>query len=237
MAKKTLEATRLAEERKDSLVAMATPPKRRNSAEDKEENEEQELAEDSFEQLSTLEQAKYVERRLDAVNETLSAATSANLASTPSKFHTPGRSQSRLSMIGSASKRAGNAISGTTTARPFNWIVKQANSEVKALRERAEKLNWNIHPSTLDAVLAENTPSKTYQDKENETPRKAQLKRNEKALKETLFDYRVQLEEACAVICEQDRLIHAGKCSCHVRDQSVMLWSIDKTCICAVCLP
>ena len=115
----------------------------------------------------------------------------------------------------SASKRAGNAMIGTPTARPFNWIVKQANSEVKALRERAEKMNWNVGPSALNEVLADSTPSKDNRnvlDKENETPRKAQLRRNENVLKDTLHDYRRQLEEACAVICEQDRLIHAGVC-------------------------
>ena len=207
----------------DSIVT--TPQKVQPSSEETEQQEQEEakadeqqeekdLGEELFEQLSTLEQAKYVERRLDAVNETLSATATATSQSTPAKYSTPGRSQGRLTRhapSSSASKRIGNATMGTPVARPINWIVKQANTEVKALRERAEKLNWHIQPSALADVLGDHTPTKDLNDKENETPRKAQLQRNEKALKETLHDYRRQLEEACSVICEQDRLIHAGR--------------------------
>jgi hypothetical protein len=224
MTTMTLENKRLAEE----FQQISTPVKTKvpkDCADDAgtcitdEEEEIEELSEESFEKLTCVEQAKYVERRLDAVNETLSAA-STTAHPTPGKFSTPGSKKGASgsgSGFASASKRAGNSIIGTPTARPFNWIVKQANSEVKALRERAEKLHWNIRPSSLDDVLADNTPSKTLtilHDKENETPRKAQLKANERALKDTLYDYRKQLEEACSVICEQDRLIHAGNALC-----------------------
>lgn len=168
-------------------------------------------AAESFEDMSCLEQAKYVERQLDAVNKNLASATQ----STPSaKFSTPNakKLESVPGSVSSARKQwLGNSITGTPKARPINWIVKQANSEVKALRERAEKLKLNMPPS--DANSSALTPSKyplDIDDKENETPRKAQLHKNEKALRSALYDYRQQLEEACAVICEQDRLIHAA---------------------------
>ena len=210
MTQITLENKRLANE--NGKLSVSTPGNESKSIDDALSVSEE--IEKNFEQLSALEQAKYVERRLDAVNETLAQASSTHM--TPAKLSTPGSEKYRSipgSGLKSALKRVGNAITGTPEARPFNWIVKQANSEVKVLRERAEKLNWNIRPAMSDEVL--DTPSKSVQwnlqDKENETPRKAQLKKNERVLKEALHEYRQQLEEACAVICEQDRLIHAGK--------------------------
>jgi hypothetical protein len=209
MTKMQLENNRLAEENAKSHM-VATP-----EASSNETNNDENLMdeEEAFERMSCLDQAKYVERRLDAVNESLSSVSAPTYPSTPGKFSTPAGKKTSGTGFTSASKRAGNAIIGTPKDRPFNWVVKQANSEVKALRERAEKLNWTIRPPNLDDVYLDNTPSKTIQntqEKENETPRKILLKQNEKVLKDTLFEYRQQLEEACAVICEQDRLIHAG---------------------------
>lgn len=178
----------------------------------------------AFGRLSALEQAREVERRLDAVTLTLSAA-----AAPPSTgFSTPGGKTPRSLPLSLGKGHPSRSLSGTPTAmaRPSQWVVKQASTEVKALRERAEKLQWALHPSSassqalqLQEVLADstNTPSKargseliSELEKENETPGKAKLRRNEEVLKDTLHEYRRQLEEACSVICEQDRLIHAG---------------------------
>ena len=164
----------------------------------------------TFSNISCLEQAKYVESRLDATTALLNNATEqkeSNLSATPRrnqvKFSSPFHLNQNIGLL------------GTPTARPFNWIVQQANSEVKLLRQKAENLKWYIPPEESqrdteedfdDNILLENKENHSNVNDEQSH----QIKDITKKYKERLLRLKKELEEAINVICEQDRLIHAG---------------------------
>lgn len=166
----------------------------------------------TFSNMSCLEQAKYVESRLDATTALLNNAieqSENNVLSTPRRNHPRFTSPSHLG--------AQNIdLLGTPTARPFNWIVQQANTEVKLLRQKAENLQWYIPPEDNHKSNHEFDDNIfSLDDKENNSnlneEQSYQLRDITKKYKERLLKLKKELEEAVDVICEQDRLIHAGK--------------------------
>lgn len=85
-------------------------------------------------------------------------------------------------------------LEGTPGARPVSWVVEQANTEVKRLRERVDEIK---HLKVTGAQLTE-------ADLDGENPEHC-------LIKQKLMSLRAQLSEAMCVIQEQDRLIHEGK--------------------------
>jgi hypothetical protein len=167
--------------------------------------------------MSCLEQARYVEKRLDATSallaEAVNGVASRGPGGTPksvrktARFSTPLRDST--SQTAGASNRRGGA--GTPAARPLNWLVQQANSEVKVLRARAEKLQWNIPDEAEGAVDKENMGS----NESNLSPARQEV---EAAVKKAsggdhyaqVQSLQRQLEESLGVIYEMDRLVHAA---------------------------
>jgi PPE-repeat protein len=174
-----------------------------------------------FHQMTSIQQAKYVEKKLDdtcakLTDVALGVSNRANISDilnkgnstennelkTPTKdasnvpfvSKTPSYARSGIKNISSALKSVG--VPGTPAARPFNWLVKQAASEVKLLRQRTEQL-----------YLVEI-------DKENvQNGGNSQLTENDASIANSnmnIHEYKRQLQEALQVIYEQDRLIHAG---------------------------
>ena len=176
--------------------------------------------------MSCLEQARYVEKRLDATSALLAEAVhSSGSTGTPKsvrkgpRFSTPLRdSSASLSALG----RSGGP--GTPAARPLNWLVQQANSEVKGLRARAEKLQWNI-PEGEEEVSQKkkDTEGEEVCDKENlgsnqhntTPPRNEEGGRSIGGLQKKSSSLEVrtlqrQLNESMNIIFEMDRLVHAA---------------------------
>jgi hypothetical protein len=171
--------------------------------------------------LTCLEQAKYVESRLDATTALLtSAGVSSPLAEQPNettssgdRYSSPRRAYHKPSLL------------GTPTARPLDWIVKQANTEVKLLRKRAEDLQWYIPPPVKTAIGESEDVEMLLENKENTINLnvKETSAGNDNGgsssynddlthkYRTKLINLKQQLEEAVSVICEQDRLIHAGQ--------------------------
>jgi len=145
---------------------------------------------DDIENMSCLEQAKCVEQRLDATSAILGGRNSSE------GMHTPNGSPRKALGVLATPGIGRRGIVGTPAARPMDWLVKQASTEVKALRERAEGLRWNIPQSNKENVenCGDDCADEVDVGKGMERARK----------------YKLQLEEAMSVIFEQDRLIHAA---------------------------
>jgi hypothetical protein len=162
--------------------------------------------------LTCLEQAKYVESRLDATTALLTSVSTplaeSNETIPGDKYSSPRRAYHKPSLL------------GTPTARPLNWIVKQANTEVKLLRKRAEDLQWYIPPAKAidedgmeeDEMLIENKENNPVGNETQLSSGNSDASYNDLTQKyrTKLMNLKHQLEEAVNVICEQDRLIHAG---------------------------
>jgi hypothetical protein len=177
--------------------------------------------------LSCLEQAKYVESRLDATAALLTATPK---DSTDSTNYALAESSSGPGRYSSPSRGGyhNHILLGTPTARPLNWIVKQATTEVKLLRKRAENLHWYIPPATDeeekgregndededddDHLLLTNKENNNVTNEGGSTSVSLphQFSDLTKRYQGKLIKLKHQLEEAVSVICEQDRLIHAG---------------------------
>lgn len=168
--------------------------------------------------MSCLEQARYVEKRLDATSALLAEAVNGTSSrgsngSTPksvrksARFSTPLRDSS-LHHSTASSRRAG---AGTPAARPLNWLVQQANSEVKVLRARAEKLQWNIPDESEGTGDKENLSSNesTLSPARQEVDAVVKKSSNSDPNAQVLTLQR-QLEESLSVIYEMDRLVHAA---------------------------
>lgn len=166
--------------------------------------------------MTCLEQAKYVESRIDATTALLTSVSSplvdetissANQSTSGERYGTPRRAYHKPSLL------------GTPTARPLDWIVKQANTEVKLLRKRAEDLQWYIPPAKSIDESGGDVEEMFMENKENnpvgnETQHSSGSGAYNNDLTQKyrtkLMNLKHQLEEAVNVICEQDRLIHAG---------------------------
>jgi hypothetical protein len=160
-------------------------------------------------ELSCLEQARYVERKLDATTALLAEAIHSgqsaghghddtNMKATPRRMKAGGSSTPSHRLIGQS-----NHILGSPAARPLSWVVQQASTEVKLLRQKAESLQWAI-PATTSNENKENVCNTVAVDSDPASGEK------ERQYREKMFSYKQQLEQAIEVICEQDRLIHAG---------------------------
>lgn len=163
--------------------------------------------------LSCLEQAKYIENRLDATTALLTSATNPS-----SEIQTEANESnpSNLGKFTSPSRIYKPSLIGTPTARPLNWIVKQANTEVKLLRKKAENLQWYIPPAKEvdDETYDENSSDENKENNcanESVTSSSSQFDDLTKRYQTKLHKLKKQLEDAVNVICEQDRLIHAGR--------------------------
>lgn len=156
--------------------------------------------------ISCLEQAKYIESRLDATAAllTVTGPASENLTEGENnlgKYSSPPRAIYKPSLI------------GTPTARPLNWIVKQANTEVKLLRKKAENLQWYIPPAKEieDEIYDENLSDENKENNCVNEPSSIQVDDLTQRYRNRLQKLKKELEDAVNVICEQDRLIHAGR--------------------------
>jgi hypothetical protein len=170
--------------------------------------------------LSCLEQAKYVESRLDATTALLNVTSPKSDPTHDSIEHVRHSSPARAGYHNPS-------LLGTPMARPLNWIVKQATTEVKLLRKRAENLHWYIPPAKENGVLDgdDDDDALLIANKENSNlSNETQPGDPATALPQHFTDLtrryqgkliklKHQLEEAVSVICEQDRLIHAGSSS------------------------
>lgn len=191
---------------------------------------EEEQTDCDFSAMTCIQQAKYVESKLEDTCNKLSSATSilmnnskvlsTSVLGTPNgkenvnnamsvNFATPYTTSKKIS----SSTIKSLALPGTPAARPFNWLVNQAASEVKMLRQRAEKL----HLIQSEHGAGDKT---SCGDAEEANKENVMHDMNSEVLKgdnvhvskyiEVVEDYKRQLREALAVINEQDRLIHAG---------------------------
>ncbi|CAE7489803.1 unnamed protein product, partial [Symbiodinium microadriaticum] len=171
--------------------------------------------------MSCLEQARYVEQRLDATSALLADAVNPNpsrngATNTPRsvrkgpRFGTPLRDGTTpLSTLGTASARG----LGTPAARPLNWLVQQANSEVKGLRVRAEKLRWNIPEDNSGEgfVDKENMGANELNSPPPPVRQTGPYTRNKSAADTVqVRNLQTQLEESLRIIYEMDRLVHAA---------------------------
>lgn len=119
-------------------------------------------------------------------------AKSCSLTITVPSPHTPCSEPASLQGLKTPGTIAKKYLEGTPGARPVSWIVQQANTEVKRLRERADNVAvGNGFSSDLVSIGGSYSMD-------------AMMKIN--AL-------RARLSEALVVIQEQDRLIHDGKSS------------------------
>jgi hypothetical protein len=103
---------------------------------------------------------------------------------------------------GSIAKRY---LEGTPGARPVQWVVEQANTEVKRLRERAELLANG--PSGIVTSSTPRVPAGCVAgdaEEESSLADAALWRMKIQAMKRNL-------SEALSVIQEQDRLIHLGE--------------------------
>lgn len=102
---------------------------------------------------------------------------------------------------GSIAKRY---LEGTPGARPVQWVVEQANTEVKRLRERAEQI------ARGDAGAAAAVTAATLAGRAEENA--ADMDAGTSAMwRMKINAMKLHLSEALAVIQEQDRLIHSGE--------------------------
>jgi cell division septum initiation protein DivIVA len=107
-----------------------------------------------------------------------------------------------LATPGSIAKRF---LEGTPGARPVQWVVEQANTEVKRLRERAELLTNG--PSGIVTSSTTRVPAGCVAgdaEEESSLADAALWRMKIQAMKRNL-------SEALSVIQEQDRLIHLGE--------------------------
>jgi len=113
------------------------------------------------------------------------------------------RSSVKFRAVATPGSIAKRYLEGTPGARPVQWVVEQANTEVKRLRERAEQI------ARGDAGAAAAVTAATLAGRAEESDSNA----GTNALwRMKINAMKLHLSEALAVIQEQDRLIHSGAC-------------------------
>ena len=115
------------------------------------------------------------------------------------------RSSVKFRAVATPGSIAKRYLEGTPGARPVQWVVEQANTEVKRLRERAEQIARGDAgaAATITAVASLGKHS-AEEEVHGSSGTHAMWRMKINAMK-------LHLSEALAVIQEQDRLIHSGK--------------------------
>ena len=115
------------------------------------------------------------------------------------------RSSVKFRAVATPGSIAKRYLEGTPGARPVQWVVEQANTEVKRLRERAEQIARGDAgaAATITAVTSLGKHS-AEEESHGSSGTHAMWRMKINAMK-------LHLSEALAVIQEQDRLIHSGK--------------------------
>ena len=115
------------------------------------------------------------------------------------------RSSVKFRTVATPGSIAKRYLEGTPGARPVQWVVEQANTEVKRLRERAEQIARGDAgaAATITAVASLGKHS-AEEEAHGSSGTHAMWRMKINAMK-------LHLSEALAVIQEQDRLIHSGK--------------------------
>jgi hypothetical protein len=147
---------------------------------------------DSDQHINNLEPVETGENKEES-DVSISAPIKVGLGTGSPSFQSSPQASRNLAVPGTLARKYIEGL-GSPSARPVSWVMQQANTEVKRLRERAEQLN-NRGVSGLD--IEEGVASDGVQ--------------SSKGL--LMWKYRniqYQLTEAMAVIEEQDRLIHEG---------------------------
>ena len=115
------------------------------------------------------------------------------------------RSSVKFRAVATPGSIAKRYLEGTPGARPVQWVVEQANTEVKRLRERAEQIARGgagaAAAVTAATMAGRGAEGNSVNDSHAGTNALYRMKIN--AMK-------LHLSEALAVIQEQDRLIHSG---------------------------
>lgn len=118
------------------------------------------------------------------------------------------RSSVKFRAVATPGSIAKRYLEGTPGARPVQWVVEQANTEVKRLRERAEQIARGDAGAaaavTAAAAVGLSTAVECGEGQEGSAGTNALWRMKINAMK-------LHLSEAMAVIQEQDRLIHSGK--------------------------
>lgn len=137
----------------------------------------------------------------------------ASVAVAPSRVEFMSPSQLRSCMkfraVATPGSIAKRFLEGTPGARPVQWVVEQANTEVKRLRHRAEQIaRGDVGAAAMTALEGQHLASWAKDDG-------AQGGAAAPAVPAAMWRMKLQavkmhLSEALLVIQEQDRLIHAG---------------------------
>ena len=175
--------------------------------------------------LSCLEQARYVEQQLDVTTSLLAEAASCGPVNTPLSLSNPPRSVSPHSDISAPLSSVEQR--GTPVALPLNWSVQQANSKVKGLRARAEKVRWTFPPQEDTGerhIDKENKGENEYNSPHPPARKELEVHKRTTAHLTQVRKLQAQLDESLRIICEMDKLVHAalvgnlasaGQCSPH----------------------
>lgn len=116
------------------------------------------------------------------------------------------RSTMKFRAIATPGSIAKRYLEGTPGARPVQWVVEQANTEVKRLRERAEQIARG--DAGAAAVTALEGQHLAWAKEEGTHAHGGSVT----MWRMKLQAVKMHLSEALLVIQEQDRLIHSGEC-------------------------
>lgn len=115
------------------------------------------------------------------------------------------RSSVKFRAVATPGSIAKRYLEGTPGARPVQWVVEQANTEVKRLRERAEQI------ARGDAGAAATITAVTSMGAHGGEGEAHSHAGTHAMWRMKINAMKLHLSEALAVIQEQDRLIHSGK--------------------------
>lgn len=141
---------------------------------------------------------------------TPSATTSTSISHmefmSPSQLRNSVKFKAMETPAGSIAKRY---LEGTPGARPVQWVVEQANTEVKRLRARAEQIaRGDAGAAAMTSSLDHNTAGQDANYQQESTHTGSACAHALWRMK--LNAMKLRLSEALIVIQEQDRLIHSG---------------------------
>lgn len=130
------------------------------------------------------------------------------VTSTRVEFLSPSqlRSSVKFRAIATPGSIAKRYLEGTPGARPVQWVVEQANTEVKRLRERAEQIARGEVGAAAVTALEGQHLAWAKEESSHSTAGSSSVMWRMK-----LQTVKMHLSEALLVIQEQDRLIHSGK--------------------------
>ena len=124
----------------------------------------------------------------------------------PSQLRNSVKFKAMETPAGSIAKRY---LEGTPGARPVQWVVEQANTEVKRLRARAEQIaRGDAGAAAMTSSLDHHTVGHDANDQQESTHTGSAGAHALWRMK--LNAMKLRLSEALIVIQEQDRLIHSG---------------------------